>query len=140
MKISLSHIIVAVCLFKGLTEACQIEGENKKNGKVFYSVLGSTFGKVSKYNLGVVELKNCAQDIQISKTVELPSPQNFSTESWLSETATNERNCRIESEKSPLIKIFKDPSPTASQLIQLSEAYETILVYDKTQIHYELYG
>tara|TARA_B110001454_G_C12722462_1_gene435379 strand:+ start:1796 stop:3331 length:1536 start_codon:yes stop_codon:yes gene_type:complete len=124
----LSAIILVGYFHAQTAGACQVEAENKRNAKIFYALND----KLTKYNIGAYELKNCAQDVVLSKTVELPSPQNFSTESWMTQTATTKRSCQIESLNSdPSAAItasnqshdkFTDPSSQTASLVALADS------------------
>lgn len=109
-SIQLSLLVIGGCLHFQTADACQMDGENKKNAKVFVS----QSDRVTKYNLNTYELRNCQQDVQISKTIELPSPQNFATESWMKETATGKRQCSISNTESVS---FADPSLKTADLV-----------------------
>ncbi|MBL7542668.1 MAG: hypothetical protein JNL11_02580 [Bdellovibrionaceae bacterium] len=122
-------LLMGGCFHFCSSQACQLEGENKKNAKIFYA----SNDRVTKYNLNTYELKNCQQDVLLTKTVELPSPQNFSTESWLTETATSKRGCSVVAPTAPMAAIFKDPSVYTIERIELSDACIGINVQETQQ-------
>lgn len=113
-------VILATYFHPQTTLACNLESENKKNAKIFYA----RNEKLTKFNIGAYELKNCSQDVMLTKTVELPSPQNFSTESWMSQTATAKRSCQLESTSTDSVTPsdkFADPSSLTAGLVALSD-------------------
>lgn len=121
MDVSLLGLVILFGYFHApLANACNLENENKKNAKIFYA----RNEKLTKYNIAAYELKNCSQDVLLTKTVELPSPQNFSTESWMSKTATSSRSCQMGSMSTGLVTpsdTFVDPSGLTADLVTLSD-------------------
>ncbi len=117
LRILAIWILVSGCFHSFSARSCQVDGENKKNAKLFVSYSE----RITKYNLNSYELKGCLQDVLLTRTVELPSPQNFSTESWMFQTATANRHCEIDSTTSPLLKVFKDTSSEAKKLVLASD-------------------
>jgi len=144
LHLRLLSLLVLVGYFHAQSaDACQVENENKRNAKIFYALND----KLTKYNIGAYELKNCPQDVMLSKTVELPSPQNFSTESWMTQTATAKRSCQIESlNADPSIapnvngqpddkftELFKDPSGQTAPLVALADSCIGMSVQETTE-------
>lgn len=125
-------VILAGYFHAQSVSACQLENENKKNAKIFYA----RDEKVTKYNIAAYDLKNCSQDVLLTKTVELPSPQNFATESWMSQTATTKRSCQMESmtnEVGAPNETFKDPSDLTAELLALSDSCLGLRVQETQQ-------
>jgi hypothetical protein len=139
----LSLIALVGCFHAQSADACQVENENKRNAKIFYALND----KLTKYNIGAYELKNCPQDIMLSKTVELPSPQNFSTESWMTQTATTKRSCQVESlnadpsfapttttqSNDKWAGVFVDPSSQTAPLVTLADSCIGMSVQETTE-------
>ncbi len=107
--------LIVGCFRSFYVNACNLEGENKKNAKIFYF----KNDRLIRYNTAAYELKNCQTDILISKTIELPSPQNFSTESWMSQNATVKRSCEMVSNDKTRVNAFKDTTNQTLGLIEL---------------------
>lgn len=105
-------------LLAGLTysisQACIVENVEKGTQRIFVSKVNEKL-EILK-SASAVNVKNCQRELQIATSLVLPSPQDFSTEYWMSDSVKQSKSCDLKSDISNIASKQKvDSQATVSK-------------------------
>lgn len=90
----------SVWFLAGLTfsvsQACIVENVEKGTQKIFISKVNDKFAILKAAS--VMTIKSCQRELQIATSLVLPSPQDFSTEYWMSDSVKLSKSCDLKSD------------------------------------------
>lgn len=115
-----------VLLLAGLTfsssQACIVENGEKDTQRIFVSKINDKLEILKSGS--VVSIKSCQRELQIATSLVLPSPQDFSTEYWMSDSVKQSKSCDLKSDISNVASKSKlDSQSTISKHHILSSCF-----------------
>lgn len=124
-----SMILLMMLVSRG--EACEVEEKKIPSTTIFVSQDLQNWGFDFKSQSNTLTFSKCSS-IQLALGINLPSPQDFSTETWMKSTATDLRRCEIATGLSHVRSSFRTDSKDLQSTFQLASECVGIQVVDTT--------